>query len=255
MLRTRLLLCCVVVLLSVISPFTSAQDSAKSSKFPFPEKLTYRVEWRLVTAGSATVDLSRAGSDTWQTNLDIQSAGLVTRLYKVLDAYRLTSDSKFCASQSVLDAQEGKRHTITRLTFEANRRLVRYDERDLIKNANNQKELDVPPCTHEIVGALSALRAADVEPGKSATFPVTDGKKVVNAKIEAQGKESISLNGKTYQTIRYEAFLFDNVLYRRKGRLFVWISDDANRIPVQFKLQLGFPIGNVTIELEKQQRS
>jgi hypothetical protein len=78
---------------------------------------------------------------------------------------------------------------------------------------------------------------------------------VVNAKIEAQGKESISLNGKTYQTIRYEAFLFDNVLYRRKGRLFVWISDDASRIPVQFKLQLGFPIGNVTIELEKQQRS
>ena len=213
------------------------------------------MEWRLVTAGSATVDLWRAGSDTWQTNLDIQSAGLVTRLYKVLDTYRLTSDSKFCASQSVLDAQEGKRHTITQLTFEANRRVVRYDERDLVKSSNNQKMLDVPPCTHEIVGALAALRTANVEPGKSATFPITDGKKVVNAKIEAQGKESLSLNGKTYQTIRYEAFLFDNVLYKRRGRLFIWISEDASRIPVQFKLQLGFPIGNVTVELEKQQRS
>ena len=213
------------------------------------------MEWRLVTAGSATVDLSRAGSDTWQTNLDIQSAGLVTRLYKVLDTYRVTSDSKFCASRSFLDAQEGKRHTVTQLTFEANRRVVRYDERDLVKNSSNQKVLDIPLCTHEIVGALAALRATDVQPGKSATFPVTDGKKVVNARIEAQGKESVALNGKTYQTIRYEAFLFDNVLYKRRGRLFIWISDDANRIPVQFRLQLGFPIGNIIIELEKQQRS
>jgi hypothetical protein len=255
MLRTCLLLCCLTMALLAASPLTSAHDSVPSSSFPFPEKLTYRVEWRLVTAGSATVDLMRAGSDAWQTNLDIQSAGLVTRLYRVLDTYRLTSDSKFCASHSVLDAQEGKRHTITQLTFEANRRVVRYDERDLVKNSSNQKVLDIPPCTHEIVGALAALRTANVEPGKSATFPITDGKKVVNAKIEAQGKESLSLNGKTYQTIRYEAFLFDNVLYKRRGRLFVWISDDASHIPVQFKLQLGFPIGNITVELEKQQRS
>ncbi len=252
--RTRLFLPCAIALL-LVGPLASEQDSVSLSPFPFPEKLTYRVEWRLVTAGSATVDLARAGSDTWQTNLDVQSAGLVTRLYRVLDSYRLTSDSKFCASHSVLDAQEGKRHTVTQLTFEANRRVVRYDERDLVKNTNDQKVLDVPPCTHEIVGALAALRTVRIEPGKSANFSITNGKKVVNAKIEAQAKESISLNGKTYQTIRHEAFLFDNVLYKRRGRLFIWISDDPSRVPVQFRLQLGFPVGNVTIELEKQQRS
>jgi hypothetical protein len=212
------------------------------------------VEWRLVTAGTAIVNLSRAGSEIWQTNLDIESAGLVTRLYKVLDTYRLTSDSKFCSAGSVLDAQEGKRHTITRLAFETNRRVVRYEERDLVKNSDSQKELDVPPCTREIVGALAALRTTSIDLGKSATFPVTDGKKVANARIEAQGKESIALNGKTYQTVRYEAFVFDNVLYKRKGRLFIWVSDDGERVPVQFRLQLGFPIGNIMVQLDKQQR-
>jgi hypothetical protein len=254
MIRTHLFRCCIFALLFATGPLTSAPDVAKPTKFPFPEKLTYRVEWRLVTAGTATIDLSQAGQ-VWQTNMSIESAGLVTRLYKVLDTYRMTSDSKFCASSSVLDAQEGKRHTITHLSFEANRRKVRYDERDLVKNSGEQKELDTPSCTHEVLGALEALRATSLDPGKSATFPVTDGKKVANAKIEAQGKESISLNGKTYQTVRYEAFLFDNVLYRRKGRLFIWISDDGDRIPVQLRLQLGFPIGNVAILLDKQQRS
>lgn len=254
MIRTHLFRCCIFALLFATGPLTSAPDVAKPAKFPFSEKLIYRVEWRLVTAGTATIDLSQAGQ-VWQTNISIESAGLVTRLYKVLDTYRITSDSKFCASNSVLDAQEGKHHIITHLSFEANRRKVRYDQRDLVKNSSEQKELDIPPCTHEVVGALEALRATSLDPGKSATFPVTDGKKVVNARIEAQGKESISLNGKTYQTIRYEAFLFDNVLYRRKGRLFIWISDDSDRIPVQLRLQLGFPIGNVTILLDKQQRS
>lgn len=255
MTQTRLLQCCFSALLLAAVPVASAPDTAKAPLFPYPEKLTYRVEWRLVTAGTATIDTSKTGPETWQTNLAIESAGLVTRLYKVLDSYRLTSDSKFCASGAVMDAQEGKRHTVTRLSFEANRHKVRYDERDLVKNSSEQKELDIPACTHEIMGALAALRATSLEPGKSANFSVTDGKKLANARIEAQGKESIPLNGKTYQTIRYEAFLFDNVLYKRKGRLFIWISDDTDRIPVQIRLQLGFPIGNVTVLLDKEQRT
>ncbi len=41
--------------------------------------------------------------------------------------------------------------------------------------------------------------------------------------------------GKTYPAIRYEAFVFDDVLYKRKGRLQVWITDDADRLPVMFR--------------------
>jgi hypothetical protein len=43
-------------------------------------------------------------------------------------------------------------------------------------------------------------------------------------------------------------------VYRRKGRLFMWITDDADRIPVQFRLQMGFPVGSITLELEKHER-
>ena len=94
----------------------------------------------------------------------------------------------------------------------------------------------------------------DLPPGKSATLPITDGKKVAYAKVEAQAKEKCQCDGKTYQTVRYEAFLFDNVLYKRKGRLFLWLTDDQERTPVQLRVQLGFPIGTISLELEKQQK-
>jgi hypothetical protein len=241
--------------LCVASLALAQPQSPKGSRFPYPEKLSYRIEWRLVTAGTATVQLSRLSPDHWQLELDLESAGMVNRLYRVLDKYKVISNDRFCPSISVLDAQEGKRHRLTRLTFENSRRKLEYDERDLIKNTTSNRVLDIPPCTHDIAGALSALRLMNIEPGQSATLPITDGKKMATAaRVDARSREDVTIEDKTYHTIRYEAFLFDNVLYKRKGRLFIWLTDDADRIPVQLRFQLGFPIGTISLELQKQQR-
>ncbi len=248
-------MCALFLTLFCSLPFAPAQQQPqKSSKFPYPEKLSYRVEWRLITAGSATVDLSREGAEHWQTTLHLESAGWVTRLYKVLDNYKVFSDGKFCGSSAFLDAEEGKRHSTTHLTFENSRNKVEYDEHDLIKNSSEKKEMDISPCTYEITGALASLRGMDLPPGKWATFPITDGKKMAHGKIEAQAKETVNVGGKNYPAVRYEAFLFDNILYKRKGRLLIWMTDDSDRIPVQFRLIMGFPIGTVTVQLDKQQK-
>lgn len=197
--------------------------------------------------------LSHQTPDDWQLNLDLESAGLVTRLYRILDTYQASSNEKFCAASSVLNAEEGKRQTVTRLTFENARHKVEYDERDLLKNSNTARELDTAPCTYEIAGALAALRASSLDVGKSAIFPVTNGKKMARVRIEAQARETVNVGGKNYQVIRYEGFLFDNVLYRRKGRLFLWLTDDPSRIPVELRFQMGFPIGTITLELDKRE--
>jgi len=231
-----------------------APSTQAGAKFPYPEKLSYRVEWRLISAGTATIELSRGTPTDWQTKMNLESAGLVTRLYRVLDTYTVTSDDDFCVSRAVLDAQEGKRHKLAELTFEPARQKVEYNERDLLKNTTAKSELSVPACTREVVDALTTLRAADLPPGKSMSLPVTDGKKIVNVRVESQAKERVSVGAKTYQTVRYEAFLFDNVLYRRKGRVLLWMTDDADRVPVQVRFQMGFPIGTISLELDKQQK-
>jgi hypothetical protein len=104
------------------------------------------------------------------------------------------------------------------------------------------------------MGALSALRMMRVEPGKTVMVPITDGKKTVMARIDAQARETVDIDGKKFQAIRYEAFLFDSVLYQRKGRLWLWMTDDASRLPVQIRVRLGFPIGNITLTLDKDER-
>lgn len=227
----------------------------QSDMFPCPEKLTYRIEWHGITAGQAIVDMTRPQPDEWQTTVNLESAGMVSRLYRVLDKYKVVTNAKFCGIGTEMDAQEGKHNKYEKLTFDAPHHKVDYYEQDRVKNQETRKELDTMPCTYEITGALEALRALDVPAGKSITIPMTDGKKFANVRIDAQAKENVSYGGKNVPTIRYEAFVFDNVIYHRKGRLLVWVTDDSARIPVQLRMQMGFPIGTINVELQKQERS
>ncbi|MBV8549661.1 MAG: DUF3108 domain-containing protein [Acidobacteriaceae bacterium] len=242
------------LLLLSFSSFAPAGQLANDPQFPYPERLTYSVEWRMLAAGEAVVELKRSNPQAWNISLNLASAGLVSRLYRVADSYRASTSDRFCGANAFLDAQEGKKHLQTSLTFDNPRHKVDYDERDLVRNTTAKKQLDIAPCTYEITGAFTAMRLVSIEPGQTVTLPITDGKKMAYAKVQAQGKENITVSGKSYATVRYEAFLFDNVLYKRKGRLFIWLTDDAERLPVQFRMQMGFPIGTITVELEKKER-
>lgn len=249
MIRHNLLRLAAVALATLAA--AQQQSQPQTVTFPCPEKLSFRVEWHGITAGLATVNMVRPQGDEWQTTLDLESAGMVSRLYHVLDNYKVLMNGKFCGISSELNAEEGKHNKYEKLSFDPSQRKIFYYEHDLIKNQETRKDLDAPPCTYEITGALLALRSINLEPGKTVTIPMTDGKKFANVRIEAQAKESLTFDGKTYQTIRYEAFLFDNILYKRKGRLQIWISDDAARLPLALRMQMGFPVGSVNVELQK----
>ena len=106
---------------------------------------------------------------------------------------------------------------------------------------------------HDVFGGLYLLRTLRLEPGQSAQVPISDGKKSVSAKVEAQARETVKTPSGTYKTIRYEAYLFNDVLYRRPAHLYVWLTDDARKLPVQIRVKMQFTIGTITLQLEKEQ--
>jgi hypothetical protein len=53
--------------------------------------------------------------------------------------------------------------------------------------------------------------------------------------------------------VRYEIHLFNNVLYRRRAYLYVWLTDDRRRLPVQIRVRMQFTIGTITLQLEKRE--
>ena len=71
--------------------------------------------------------------------------------------------------------------------------------------------------------------------------------------MEAQGREQLKIKTGTFDTIRYEVFLFNGSLFSRKGDMFVWLTDDAHRLPVEIRARMSFPIGTITFELTKDE--
>ena len=226
----------------------------QSNTLPARESLTYSIEWRLITAGRAHVQWATTGSDTAQINLHVESAGLVSKLFKVEDNYIANLGSVLCGQSVQLTAQEGSRDRDTKITFDYPNHRADYLERDRLKNTVLlARETDIPPCVHEIIGGLFFLRTLNLEPGQSALLPLTDGKKSVVAKVEAQQREEVKTPAGTFKTVRYEAYVFNNVLYRRPAHLYVWLTDDQRRLPVQIRVRMQLTIGTITLELEKHE--
>jgi len=215
----------------------------------FTERLSYTIEWRLIHAGNMVVDTGPT-SDV----LKLESAGMVSALYKVDDTYRVQFDSSFCAASSQMNSKEGSRHRETTVTFDRSRNRASLTEKDLIKNTIVSKtDVKTPNCAHEVITALKQLRRTKVEVGQSVQIPVTDGRKSAAVKVDAQERERVTTPAGAFNTVRYEVNLLNGVVYSRPGRVFVWLTDDERRLPVQFRLRMNFPLGTVTLELEKEE--
>ena len=254
--KLALLLVATVPVLSPQQGVVLPGGSVTIAELPAHETLYYNVEWRLVTAGRAKVEWIRQPNTDWQINLRLESAGLVSTLFKVEDDYFAYLSPSLCAESVQQISREGSRQRESKIAFDDAAHRAAYLERDRAKNLTLlQQEIEIPPCVHDVVGGMLLLRTLNLEPGQSEMVPVSDGKRSVMAKVEAQSREDIKTPEGTFHTICYEAYLFNNVLYRRPAHLNIWVTDDHRRLPVQIRVRMQFTIGTITLQLRKHEGS
>ncbi len=219
-------------------------------------RLHYRAEWRGFHAGNVVVDfqLPPTESSYGQAQVFLQTVGFVSTLYRVENLYRVRFSPAYCVQSVVYDVRERGKQRRIEFSFDNVARKIFYQEMDLrVSKVVESKQLDVPPCIYDEVSGLAWLRTIELPPGASAEAYVTNGKKAVRARVDALARESIETPAGIYDTIRYEAHLFNGVLHRRKGRLFVWLTADERKLPVQIQARMRFYIGTVTVQLAKEE--
>lgn len=227
----------------------AAADAPPESPTAPADRLTYDVEWRLIHAGTVVIAAQKTHAD-----MNLDSAGMVSSLFKVHDVYSVDYDEPFCASDSVMDSQEGKRHHETKITFDRTQNRATYLERDLLKDTvMHSTSVEIPNCVHEVIGAFLKLRNMSVAPGTSTQIAMSDGRRSASVRIDAQELEEVKTPAGEFKTLRYEANMLNGVIFSRKGRAWVWMTNDQRHMPVQIRLRMPFPIGTVTLQLEKEE--
>jgi len=221
------------------------------------EKLTYDVTWSVFHAGevSATLQSVNAGpKDAYEVTTTARSKGFVSLLFNVQNEFRSLFDPVTVCSHRILKGvNEGRRHKETAIVFDSDRKLAILDERDLSKPNAPPKhaENEIPSCVQDVVTAFYFVRRQNFQVGQPIRLPVNDGSKTYEVTVEVQARERIQTPLGAQDAFRVEPKVFRG-LFKRKGRMLIWFSDDEQHLPLRIKAMIS--VGSITGTLKSVTR-
>lgn len=208
-------------------------------RFPTGEKLTYSVQWHLFNAGITTIFMQRSGIKQHLTST-ADSAGLANKIFPIHDTFNADIDPRsFCTQQISKHNEEGSKRLDRKIYFDYPRAKSEVDDKDLKTGQQKHAEFDIPPCVSDVVSAFFYARSLPLRAGFSQTFPVNDGGKTTDVKLEVEGGDKIKGPMGEFQTLRVKAVPVAGPM-TGKAEIMVWLTDDQRRVPVQMKSKLGF---------------
>ena len=235
----------------VTQPAAEVRPVASSHHFPDGQSFVYNVEWRLWNAGTATLQVS---SDANQQHVhgSAVSTGAVALLYHVQDRFDSYFDShSSCSSQIIKHTEEGLRRKQTQISFDYARRRAVLDETNLRNQQKKHEEHEIPGCSTDVLSALFYTASLPLEPGSSNSFPINDGANTVNVTVRAEAREETKTPAGTFKTIRVQPEAGSGLL-KERGHIWIWYSDDAQRIPVQMRARMLW--GTLTFRLARVEK-
>jgi hypothetical protein len=218
----------------------AGQAQGTAERFEPGETLTYDVTWSIFRAGEVTATLHSAADgpkDAYEVTTTARSQGFVSLLFNVQNEFRSVFDPQtLCSRQIVKKINEGRRHKETSIVFDRARKLAILDERDLANASAAPKhaENETPSCVEDVVTGFYYLRRQNFQVGQTIRLPINDGSKTYDVSVEVQAREPIRTPLGNREAFRVEPKVFRG-LFKRKGRMLIWFSDDEQHLPLRIK--------------------
>ena len=115
-----------------------------------------------------------------------------------------------------------------------------------------EKRFELAACTLDVLSAFFVTRIRGVPEAEPLVLPVFDNGERFKLGVRFLGRERLDLPapfGKNYPTLVIEPQLLAGTgLFVKAGRLKIWLSDDARRVPVRMRAKVA--IGSVSADLE-----
>ena len=233
-------------------PAPEIHPPAANHRLPEGAVLHYRAEWHGLNAGTATLRVDPGAGDEVRVIGMANATGFVSHLYHVHDVFESSfTRSTFCSSRIHKQTEEGSRRRDETIRFDYAKKKSIRDELDLKKNQRMHIENDIPPCATDVLSALWYTGSLPLAPGATYSFPLNDGAKTAVINLAVEATEPVKTGVGTFNAIRVQPTSESDIL-KKRGTIWVWYSNDAERLPVQMRGRMGW--GTVTFTLESIER-
>ncbi len=105
----------------------------------------------------------------------------------------------------------------------------------------------IAPFTHDVLSAFYFIRTQPLKVGDSFDLAAVSGKKSYNLRVICHRKEKVTVPAGTFDALVVEPILKGDGLFKAKGTLLIWLTDDDRHVPV--KMQSKIPVGSIKAEL------
>jgi hypothetical protein len=215
--------------------------------FPIHQTLTFKVDWRVFTAGTAVFHLETQGTQE-KVTASADTIGAVNMLFPVEDRYQSVFDTKTgCSASFSKQIIEGRRKINSDLSFNYAAGKQTQMEKNVVKGTVRQTEAPIPACVTDSLSAIFYAASQRLTGGTSFTFPLGDTLRTVPITMKVLGHEEIKTPAGTYQTVRVEPTA-DAGIVKNRGNIMIWYTDDARHMPVQIRAFLFW--GTITFHLQ-----
>jgi len=215
--------------------------------FPARQTLTFTVDWRVFTGGTAVFHLEQQG-DQLKVSATADTVGAVNMLFPVVDRFQSSMNTKTgCSAGFAKQIQEGRLKIVSDLTFDAAAGKQTEIEKNLVKGTTKTVSSSIPACVTDSLSGIFYVASQRLVVGQDVGLPLADAMRTVTVTMKVEGKEEIKTPAGTFQTIRVQPTAEEGVV-KNRGAIWIWYTDDARHMPVQIRARLFW--GTITFHLQ-----
>jgi hypothetical protein len=231
-----------------LAGYANAQEPVKLAEptFKAGEELNYRLKYGWFTGAEAHLrvadtDTRFEGKPAWHIIADGNTAGTFDVFYKVRNRY-----------ESFID-----RNTLLPYLYTEDRHEAKYKHKDHVVFDHQTEKITansgVYPFSGKVFDFPSAYyfaRCLDVSKLKIGDkfdlhYFLEDA--VQTLTISYLGKDKVDCPLGTFNCLKFNPTIIPGKIFRKNSKLYLWVTDDNNRIPVKAHVELV--VGSVTMEL------
>ncbi len=215
--------------------------------FPARQTLTFSVDWRVYTAGTAVFHLEQQGTQE-KVTATADTVGNLNMIFPVLDKFESGFDQKTgCSTGFSKTLSEGRRKVSSELTFNYSAGKQNEISKNLVKGTTVTRQANVPACVQDSLSSIFYVATRPLIVGQQVRFPLADSMRTVTVAMKVEGKEEIKTPAGTFQTVRVQPTAEEGIV-KNRGNIWVWYTDDARHMPVQIRARLFW--GTITFHLQ-----
>ncbi|MBD3224799.1 MAG: DUF3108 domain-containing protein, partial [Caldithrix sp.] len=123
----------------------------------------------------------------------------------------------------------------------------RYEDDGQTVKKHNQMTVDIPPFARDVLSAFYYIRTQELYVGDPIQLTSHEKDSVYNLEVKIYKREVIEVEAGKFTCLKIEPLLKGEGIFKQKGRLLIWLTDDELKIPVQMKSKVI--VGSITSEL------